>query len=214
VTDVWRLVEVERTTLADFLETLSPEEWQVQSLCEAWNVREVAAHVAWGNTVPIWHTVRAVAKDGFRANRANARLAKEWGRNEPEVIIARLREVAANQRLTPGTKPIDALGDMLCHDLDIREPLGRQRQMPVEAFGLTMSRFARIGFPIALAYGRNPKATAKGLRLVADNLNWSIGDGPEVHASGSALLRAISGRAVARDELAGPGADPFYSRLT
>lgn len=213
MTDVWRLVEIERTTLADFLETLTPDELAVPSLCSAWTVRETAAHVAWGNTVPVWQTMVAVAKNGFRANRANARLGQEWGRHEPDVIIARLRAMATSTRLTPGTKPVDALADMLCHDIDIREPLGKQRPMPVEPFRLAATRYAGIGFPIGLAYGRIPKMMATGLQLVADDVDWTFGDGPEVHGSGSALIRALTGRIVRPGELTGAGADIMTRRL-
>ena len=213
VTDIWRLVEIERTTLADFLETLSPSEWHVQSLCAAWTVQCTAAHVAWGNTVPIHQTALAIVRAGFRANRANAQLGQKYGCNEPPAIIARLRDTASSRRLTPGTKPIDALADILLHDIDIREPLGKPRTMPAEAFGLATTHVAGLGFPISLAYGSKPKAIARGLHLVADDADWSIGKGPAVHGSASALLRALTGRPVRPEELTGPGAATIYDRL-
>ncbi len=38
------LARSEREDFAAFLETLSPEKWEAPTLCERWNVREVAAH--------------------------------------------------------------------------------------------------------------------------------------------------------------------------
>lgn len=35
----------ERADLADFLETLSPQQWQEPSLCLGWTVRDVVAHM-------------------------------------------------------------------------------------------------------------------------------------------------------------------------
>ncbi len=35
----------ERADLADFLATLSPQDWETQSLCSKWTVKDVVAHV-------------------------------------------------------------------------------------------------------------------------------------------------------------------------
>lgn len=39
------MATAERTDLADFLATLTSEQWEAQSLCEGWRVRDVVAHV-------------------------------------------------------------------------------------------------------------------------------------------------------------------------
>ena len=39
------MATAERTDLADLLATLTPEQWEAQSLCERWRVRDVVAHV-------------------------------------------------------------------------------------------------------------------------------------------------------------------------
>ena len=213
MTQVWDLVAVERRTLADFLETLSAEEWAVGSLCADWTVRDVAAHVAWGNTSPPLKTVAAIVRGGFRANAVNARLGREWGQKPTADIIARLHEIAGSRVHTPGTTPVDALADMLCHDLDIRVPLGKPRISPAGPFRLALTRYVGLGFPLHLAFGANCKAVAKGLRLVAEDVGWTHGEGPTVQGSGSALMRALTGRAVGPEELSGPGAPALYARL-
>ena len=213
VTDVWELVAVERRALADFLETLSAEEWKVDSLCAGWTVRDVAAHVAWANTSPPLKTVTAIIRGGLRANAVNARLGREWGRRPTAECIARLREIADSRVRTPGTTPVDCLADMLCHDLDIRVPLAKPRTSPAEPFRLALTRYAGMGFPLHLAFGANCKAVAKGLRLVAEDVGWTHGEGPTVQGSGSALMRALTGRTVGPEELSGPGAPALYARL-
>lgn len=45
------------------------------------------------------------------------------------------------------------------------------------------------------------------VRLVATDLDWTFGRGPEVHAPAETLLMAIAGRRGLADELAGPGKD-------
>lgn len=210
---VWDLVAVERRTLADFLETLTPQEWAVPSLCDAWTVRDVGAHVAWSNTSPPLQTVLAIVKGGFRANAVNARLGREWGQRPTADIVARLRAVADSRVHTPGTTPVDCLADMLCHDLDIRVPLERPRTSPAEPFRLALTRYAGMGFPLHLAFGANCKAMAKGLHLVAEDVGWTHGSGPTVHGTGSAMMRALTGRPVGPEELTGPGAAALYARL-
>jgi hypothetical protein len=70
-----------------------------------------------------------------------------------------------------------------------------------------------MGFPQALAFGRNPKATARGLHLVAEDVGWEHGQGALVRAPSSALIRALTGRPVGDGELSGPGAAELYARL-
>ena len=51
--------------------------------------------------------------------------------------------------------------------------------------------YARIS-PVIGAAGRT-----RGVRLVATDMEWSAGHGPEVHGSGEALLLAMTGRVAA-----------------
>jgi uncharacterized protein (TIGR03083 family) len=39
------MATAERGDLAEFLATLTPEQWEAASLCEGWRVRDVVAHV-------------------------------------------------------------------------------------------------------------------------------------------------------------------------
>lgn len=211
--DAWDLVDAERVALADFLTVLSPDEWSTPSLCGKWSVQEVAAHLAFANTMPLRALFIEIARDRFRANRTNARLAQEWARRGPEAIVARLRDLDDAHSRTPVTRPQDVLADFMCHNLDIRRPLGRERLAPPEPTRRALTTYVGMGFPQALAFGRNPKATARGLHLVAEDVGWEHGAGPLVTAPSSALIRALTGRPVADDELGGRGAAELYARL-
>ena len=213
-TDVRDLIQQERGALADFLETLTPDEWSSPSLCGDWTVQEVAAHVSFAPNVRIGTILKALAQDGFRANRASARMSREWAAHRgPEAIVAGLRDPESINNPTPGTRLADVLADTITHHLDVRVPLNQERPAPVEATGIALTVYTRLGFPLSLAFGRNPKATAKGLRLVAEDVGWSHGDGSEVTAASSALVRALTGRPVRRSELSGAGADLLFGRL-
>lgn len=56
----WSHVAAERRALADLLDTLAPAEWEVPTLCRAWRVRDVVAHVVHGPTEPHADTLRNV----------------------------------------------------------------------------------------------------------------------------------------------------------
>jgi uncharacterized protein (TIGR03083 family) len=211
--DSWDLVDAERLALADFLTGLSSDEWSTPSLCGDWSVQDVAAHLAYANTMPLRALVPELARDRFRANRTNARLARQWARRGSEEIVARLRDVGGAHSRTPITRPQDVLADFVCHNIDIRRPLGRERLAPLEPTRLALTTYVGMGVPQALAFGRNPKVTARGLHLVADDVGWEHGDGPLVTAPSSALIRALTGRPVGDDELSGPGSASLYARL-
>lgn len=211
--DAWDLVDAERLALADFLTGLSPDEWSTPSLCGEWSVQEVAAHLAFANTMPLRTLFLELARDRFRANTTNARLARQWARRGPAEIVARLQNVAGAHSRTPVTRPQDVLADFICHNLDIRRPLGRERLAPPDPTRRALTTYVGMGIPQAMAFARNPKATARGLHLVADDIGWEHGEGPLVTAPSSALIRALTGRPVGDDELSGPGAAHLYTRL-
>ena len=54
---------------------------------------------------------------------------------------------------------------------------------------------------------------ARGLALVAEDVGWRHGDGPEVRGAGEAVLLAMCGRAAAVPELSGEGVATLRDRL-
>jgi hypothetical protein len=57
------------------------------------------------------------------------------------------------------------------------------------------------------------KGNAKGLRLLATDVDWSSGAGPEVAGPAEALLMAVAGRPDALSELDGPGLTTLRARV-
>ena len=53
---------------------------------------------------------------------------------------------------------------------------------------------------------------AEGVRLVATDSDWSVGQGPEVRGPGEAILMTITGRRGVIDELSGPGVAVLANR--
>ncbi|KAA0021061.1 maleylpyruvate isomerase family mycothiol-dependent enzyme [Antrihabitans cavernicola] len=221
MTDIWDFLERERAELADFLETLTPEEWEVQSLCSEWKVRDVAGHLCaigefrqrwwtFGLALPPGRLVGRLSKSGFRFERFAAEDGRTRGAEPPTAIIAALRELVPRREHPPGMPTVAPLVDILVHNLDIRRPLLKPRPMPAESFALCAPLFTRIGFGSLYFRSRNRIA---GLRIVADDVGWSTGDGPEVRGSAEAILLTLANRPVGPNELTGEGADQLRNRL-
>lgn len=214
VVEVGPLLAVERRALADFLDTLAPADWEVPSLCPAWRVRDVVAHIGYGPIEPPVDTLLALARGGFRINHVVAESARRWGQQEPAALVRHLREIVDDQRSLLFVTRTHVLADLIAHELDIRRPLGRPRPMPPEAFRITADLMVGVGGPLAAVFARSPRSTVAGLRLVAEDLDWSHGDGPEVRGSAEALLLAITARPVERGELTGTGASTLLTRIS
>lgn len=211
--DVWPLVAAERRELGDFLETLAPADRDAPSLCPGWAIRDVVAHIVWGPGQPQLEMMLGLMRAGFRINHATAEMARRWGRRPAVEMIAGLRERADDRSHAFIITDTHVLADIVCHNIDIRRPLSRPRIMSPDAFRLTANLMATIGPLLDIVFARSPRKTVRGLRLVADDLDWAYGDGPEVHGSAEALLMMITGRAVDRDELTGPGVAELQARI-
>jgi uncharacterized protein (TIGR03083 family) len=177
-------------------------------------VRDVVAHIVYGPIEPHAATLLAVARGGFRVNRVVAETARRWGQQEPAALVRRLREIVDDTRSPVFVTGTHVFADLVVHELDIRRPLRRSRPMTAEAFRITADLMVGTGGPLAVVFAHPPRRMVRGLRLVAEDLDWSHGEGPEVHGSAEALLLAITSRPVERGELTGPGASTLLDRLS
>lgn len=205
--EVARLVREERADFAAFLRTLSPAHWDAPTLCSEWTVREVVTHVVDYDALGYRDLLRQAVRGGLRLDRMNALGVERKPDRTPEELIARIDEHLEPRGLTAAFGGRVALLDGLIHQQDIRRPLGLLREVPPDRLRHALA-FARFAPPIKA--GRR----ARGLRLVATDLDWSAGSGPEVHGPGEALLMATAGRAAALGEVSGPGAAILASRVS
>jgi uncharacterized protein (TIGR03083 family) len=195
----------ERADLAGFLDTLTPQEWQAQSLCDRWTVKDVVAHIVSYDELTPLGLVKRFAKG--RVVRANDVGVKEFAPLSPQELLEFLGRHLHPKGLTAGFGGMIALVDGTVHHQDIRRALGHPRAVPVD-------RLERI---LPLVPG-NPRLGAgrriRGLRLTATDVAWEHGDGPEVSGTGEALLMAMTGRPEAVKELTGPGQATMAERVT
>lgn len=201
-----QLAADERSDLADFLDTLSPEQWDEPSLCEAWTVRDVVAHVIGYEELSYPGVAAAFVRGGFRPRRINKLRLAAYSEHTPEQLIEILRSHLRPHGLTAGSSGGIGLSDCLIHHQDIRRPLGLRRDVPHER--LIEALQIALKAPVLPA-----KNNAKGLRLVATDLDWQHGDGAEVAGPAEALLMTLAGRAAALGDLDGPGRPALSERV-
>ena len=200
---VWAVIDRERRALAELLEGLSDDQWDTLSLCEGWRVREVAAHLTLAHTGLGRAVVEAVrARGSFDAMIRDTALRRAAAPREE--LVAALRAMVGSRRRAPGVSPLEPMLDVLVHGQDIALPLGIERSMPLDAATTAATRVWTAGWPMSLAFAARRRL--QGLALVADDVDWAVGDGLRVEGPVEALLLVLTGRSAAvRDRLRGPG---------
>ena len=200
---VWAAIDEQRLDVADLLDDLSVDEWEHPSLCTGWRVRDVAAHLALAHLGP-----GRAALEMVRAGGSLARLIRNTALRHAtlptESIVAEIRGMAGSRRRAVGVSPLEPLLDVLVHGQDVAVPLGRPRAMPVDAAVTAATRVWTMPWPMSTTF--HTRARLRGLRLVATDAHWSVGEGETVEGPIQALLLLMTGRTVAQDQLSGSGA--------
>lgn len=203
--DVMAMARAERAELADFLGSLPHEQWDSPSLCAGWQVRDVVAHIVSYEEHGNADLLRRLVRARLRPHKLNDVAITEYNDLEPAALVAFLREHLQPHGVTATFGGGVGLVDGLIHHQDIRRPLGMPRTIPDERLRYAL-RFAVTAPPIR-GFWR-----ARGIRLVATDLDWARGTGPEARGPAEAVLMAMAGRPSIAGELTGPGASLLAGR--
>ncbi len=204
--EMFAAITIQRRRLADTLEGLTDEQWNTASLCSGWRTREVVAHLLSILEIPIGKFLMNVAK-AHNFDRYADQVAREIGAAAPSELLRRYRAVADLRFAPPLVGPIAPLTDTFVHTRDIERPLGLKSELDPTALHTVLNYVCGNK-----ARGFVPASRTKGLRFVANDIDWSIGAGPEVIGSGEAIMMAVTSRRVALDDLNGPGVDQLSQR--
>lgn len=196
----------ERTDMAEFLASLRPEQWDHPSLCAGWRIRDVAAHVVSYEEHGAADLLRRVVRARFRPGQLNEVARAEYGNRGPEELVEFLRDHLTPRGATARFGGRVGLVDAMIHHQDMRRPLGMPRAVP-EARLLAALPFAVTAPPLRGFWN------ARGVRLVATDLDWSRGKGPEARGPAEAVLMVLAGRGGVARDLTGPGASILQQRL-
>ncbi len=202
--DVREAIAAERRELVAVLAELPAERWDEHTLCAGWRVREVVAHM----TLPFRHSKRRVVFELVKArgdfNRVADRCARaDAGRLSAAELAACLRDNAEHPWKPPRGGYDGALTHDVVHGLDFTIPLGVGRRVPNERLwpvldGMASARGVKF-FGVDL----------DGVRLQADDLDWSFGSGVPVTGAAQDLLMVLAGRRLPYGRLSGEHAARF-----
>lgn len=201
-----RLAEHERQDLADLLTDLTLDEWNAESLCTGWRVREVVAHLFGYEELGVPQILGLCVLGRFRIDRINELALAPIRDMPPALLLATAKTHITPRRLTAGVGGRVALTDTMIHQQDIRRPLRRPRTIPADRLRAVLG-----------AVLRSTRLDARRIRhriqLVATDLDWTVGAGPEVRGPAEALLMCLAGRPDALADCSGPGVAEIRARI-
>ena len=196
----------ERADLLAVLEQLTPQQWNVASLCPQWRVRDVVAHVYSYDELSRADLARSFVRAKLNPNKVNAVRMAPYANQTPEQLLTLARRCLHPRGHPAGFKGGIALVDGMIHHQDIRRPLGLPRTIPPDRLRAALE-FAKTA-PVIRGFWHR-----RGLRMVATDVDWATGSGPEVRGPGEAVLLAIAGRSAAVSALSGLGLQVLSPRL-
>ncbi|MFD6231396.1 maleylpyruvate isomerase family mycothiol-dependent enzyme [Streptomyces sp. NPDC060232] len=201
--EVRALIAAERQELADLLGGLRRDQWDEPSLCAGWRVREVVAHMSTGFRLSLPATLGELARARGNLHRMTDRVARrDAAAHSTAELSAFLREGAHH----PWTPPVGgfaaALGHDVVHGLDITVALGLDRRVPEDRLRVLLAGVRPSGlrfFGVDLG----------GVRLCAEDVDWSYGSGSPVRGAAQDLLLLAFGRRLPPGRLHGEAAARF-----
>lgn len=201
----WQTVHQERQALAEDLASLSQEQWARPSLCEAWDVHDVVAHLVGSAKTTRRSFWLSFARAGFDFDRAVAREIAGERASAPAEMLRRYTATITSTNAPPGPF-ITRLIEVVVHGEDIRRPLGIERPNLTVKLADAVIYFARD----RLSGGKKRLA---GLELFATDEQFTIGSGQAVRGPALSILLVASGRPSAMADLHGPGLPLLQERL-
>jgi uncharacterized protein (TIGR03083 family) len=203
--DLMPMIHAERGALADYLATLSTEQWKAPTWCDKWNVQQVTGHLVAAARITAPHFFAGFVTSGFSFDRFVEKDLRPYASGTPADVLARFREIITSTRKPPGPAYV-ALGEIMVHGEDIRRALGSPGAHKAEHTVALAEMYHKTGPPL------RAKKRLAGLSLHATDADWRCGDGPQVSGPIMSLILAMVGRRGALADLDGPGLATLRAR--
>jgi len=186
--DLQALVTAELDALA--LDASGPASWDEQSLCAAWRVRDVVAHMTMAARYDEAAFEAELRASNFDFTALSNRIAIRDGARPIASLLADLRSDPLRRWTPPGGGSAGALNHAVIHGLDITTPLGIARVSSDATMRIVLDGLAAGG--VHSHFG----TSLDGVELRATDLDWSYGTGSTTTAPVHLLALAMCGRAV------------------
>jgi uncharacterized protein (TIGR03083 family) len=204
--EVWSLIADERTSLASDLGSLTDAQWETESLCRGWAVRDVLGHMTATAELTPGKFFTGIVGSGFSLMKMQSKGIEQQNEGTPADTLARFTATVDSTSHPPG--PVDSwLGETVVHAEDIRRPLGIRHTYSPEALARTLDFYRKSNLIIG------GKRRAEGLGWRATDTDWSAGTGPEVSGPAISLVMAVTGREAALTDLSGDGVVTLRERM-
>jgi len=203
--DLMSMVHAERASLAQFLDTLAPDQWTAPTWCDKWNVQELVAHLTAAGNITAPHFFAGFVKTGFSFDKFVDGDLRTFSQGTPSDVRARYDKIITSNRKPPGPAYV-ALGEVMVHGEDIRRALGARGEHPAEHLTTLAELYKKTGAPL------RAKKRVEGLKLQATDVDWSTGAGPEVEGPCMSLILAMVGRTGALADCEGAGVETLRAR--
>ncbi|MGA8846706.1 MAG: maleylpyruvate isomerase family mycothiol-dependent enzyme [Nocardioides sp.] len=210
---VMRLVSAELEELVSVLRVIPESDWDRPSACDGFRVRDVAAHLSLVRAPMTWRLAKALAHTPEQIALIGGAWSIEYAdEHTPAELIGFLEQRVANPRkgFLGRIDPADnMLADHATHVQDVRIGLDRRAPHDADRGRAVLDAAVRVWRPVTWG----SKERAKNLRLVASDIGWAHGSGPEVSGPYDALLLALSGRSAGLPYLSGEGLTTLEGRI-
>ena len=201
-TEYRAMIAEHRTELAGVLAGLPARQWDAPTLCAGWRVREVVAHMTMPFRVRVAQFVWQLAKERGNFNRAADRIARrDAAALTADELTACLRDNAHHPWRPPGGGYAGALVHDLVHTLDIVDPVGIDAPLPADRLAV-LTRLEPRGVKF---FG----VDLSGVRLRADDLDWTYGTGEPLRGRAQDLVLVVCGRRLPAGRLRGAASPRF-----
>jgi uncharacterized protein (TIGR03083 family) len=191
------VVAAEFVSLADLLAVASDAQWDTQSLCEHWRVRDVIAHMTMAARYSEEEFMAELRRCGFDFTRLSNEVASRDASLPDDELVTNLRSDVMQRWTPPGGGYHGALNHVVIHGLDVTVPLGVPRRSPDETIRVVLDDLTQGGGPAHFG------VDIAGRNLQASDLDWSHGSGPVLRGAAEDLALAICGRTVPDGRLEG-----------
>jgi uncharacterized protein (TIGR03083 family) len=201
--DIRTMIAAQRRELAELLAGLPARDWDASTLCDGWRVREVVAHMTMPFRTSLPGFALAMLKARGDVNRmADTTARRDAGAMSSGELVASMRDNAEHAWKPPGGGFVGALSHDVIHGLDITVALGVDRPVPAERMRVVLDG---VNGRSVTFFG----VDLDGVRLVADDLDWTYGDGAPLHGRAQDLLLVLCGRKLPAGHLTGEHKDRF-----
>jgi uncharacterized protein (TIGR03083 family) len=199
IVDVRQEVARLRHDFANRIEWLGESAWDAPSWCRGWHVRDVLAHLVRNAESTPWTLTGDLLRGGLRPDYSVNNAVKRLGNVPVPELADRLRTAADARFRSRGSPKAFGMGDILVHSADAFRPLDQD-----------VDASPAVAASVLDAYWQKARivvhsAPHRGRRLVATDLDWFKGSGPEVRGRAIDLVLLVANRRQVLPCLEGPG---------